>query len=414
MSEERRLADITCTLFSVVTIMAFAYSVLIDNSALRIHSVFRWPLFMDYAICAALFSFQLFVVASVTLKKYSPLVAAAVVPYAVLAQAMDYYVLQAEMLYGSVVPAVLLLTIAAFFKDVKWATVRFAVLYAIMSLHYVISSFVKTGAILIGYNPPDATGIGAIISIDMIALLCLIYWKGCVSNERGYFHVLERRKQGISFGHAPDATISEGEIAYRNAKGAEWVVSRILFWGSQAFQFAVISVACSMIGLLPSGLTIAVAFAAYGVTVITNRWHPQTKTDWHCFFVCAGTGAIIIPMSARLIPEFQLSWYIPIVAGLMLCIINWMIKVEIDINKSNEKELAAIKAKPPFSCRTATPEELRRRCLERGIQGRHQDMVADHYSGNMTHKEIGDKYGIAEKTSIEYKRALTKKLELEP
>ena len=71
----------------------------------------------------------------------------------------------------------------------------------------------------------------------------------------------------------------------------------------------------------------------------------------------------------------------------------------------------ALSTDKPFCCETATEDEMRARCREKGKGSDYTGYMVDCFIVKLSHKELSAKYNIADRTSVAYKKKRKQELE---
>jgi len=164
---------------------------------------------------------------------------------------------------------------------------------------------------------------------------------------------------------------------------------------------------------IPSIMAMVVFFAC--------KWAYDKKTESHlhigkaqCAIASYGIFIIIGLICAGLSVASPYMQNQPMMQIILAIAATWAWAAAGDIQYSYseaQRELKQFKDKPPFRCETATADEIRARCIERGKTDEYADfLIAVHRSGK-TQKEIASEHGIAPATVKEYKRKRTRELE---
>jgi hypothetical protein len=362
---------------------------------------------VGYIVSGVILSVQLGVIASVSLKIYNISMFVYAGIYSAVSQYLFYFIGINEMVLGTLIPFVLILLVSVKYKRVK-QTIMTHVKFMVIFISYAFVSFiVRTGSFYL-YNRVTLYE-GTILGIDVLFLFILLYLVE-VTKDGPDMVGIQQFGERLDIDYASDPVRYQSVLEYQRAVGVERVVSRIIGFGLQCIQIAIVLFGCALIGLLPEGAVIIISFSVIGL-IITRRWHPQSKTYIGGYFKCILTSALIFMPAIYILPSLYYSWYLLIVAGFGLCYAMYTVQIHQDISSKKDAIIAKFKEKLPFRCATATSDEIRARCLEKGKDDRYANFMVAVYRSGRLHKDIGDEFGFSEGTVNEYKRKRTKELE---
>jgi hypothetical protein len=364
---EKRIAGIALWLFGIVTVAAFAWVLVLGymdagNPLLLSGRIFDGvPLLL--AFCALTFALQTGVIVSVSTGIYRPSVFVWSAVYAAAIQPLSMVAWVSNDLLASVIPVLAVGAIGIKRKCFLPTVKRLGVLSVSVMAYQAVSLWLKAGIPVsvnnIGVFEKVGHVAGASIHFDMLLFLSIIFMK------EGWKHAgwrnfklvfLQRGETGQRGHHAIDPPADAEALAYENATGIEWLISRSLKVGAQALQMGAIALGCALAGLLPNGIIVAVSFAAFGM-VFVNRWHPSAATPLAGYFKCMGSSVVIFVAAANMLPAFRFSWFLLVLMGFAVCYAAFLVRALQEMAWERDAILAKLQEKPPLDL---PPEEWER------------------------------------------------------
>ena len=351
--------------------------------------------FVGHMFAGIILSVQIGVISSVCLKCYCAKIFIYSALYSIMVQILFYFGIIPIVLGATIIPSIFILLMAVLKGNTLNALMRFIGINAVIFVYFFFVLLIRYGAFhLFNFNMPPLYE-SLIISIDVVAIFVIIYIKKGVIDDGWNLALVQRHEKGREHGNEPDAQIDEEVLAYRNAKGLEWAISRTIKWGSQLIQWGAILVGCALIGLMPEGAILSLSFGYIGYKAIPERWHPEVKSSGLCFFVCAGTSALIFMAMSALLPGLYYSKSILIIASLGLCYFMHLLKIHTDEHGEMKQRLEKIDSKPTLTLEIATEEDILNLCTEAGLRKRDREFALSAFHHDLTAKELSSEFNIS-------------------
>jgi hypothetical protein len=274
----------------------------------------------------------------------------------------------------------------------------------VIFLYQAIVLLVRTGAVyFFGHNILSDKQM-MLLQLDYSIMLCLILLKGGVGHVAwlGKLVAFPGGQESLC-AVRPGGEVSEARAEYDSLKGLERVISRIVKYGFQVFQLALVIALCAIGSVLLEGAVVCVAFIVYGF-LIQRRWHSKS------ILICTLFAPIAFFSMGRLFPAFQYSQFILILAAFGLCYGLYRKALKDEAYEAMCVEHAALTSRN-FICETATTEELRARMLELGKNDEDIDFAFKAFRSGIPQKILADDYMVTLEAIKKRKQRLKRELE---
>lgn len=286
-------------------------------------------------------------------------------------------------------------------RTLLWLAIMLPFMYAVVMIK---TTFVPNWV----YVEADVQGF--LSTIDVIILAALLYLSG--SKKSASLEPL------INIGRGNDELIDAGsDIEHsRKPRGVFRVVVSICIIIA---QLAVALFICKLGGVLIEGLIASVSMAIFGL-YIQPRWRFKLKRKENesnvRYFLKYFAGNTLVSAGlffviGRTVQHFNYMLSAAVLLGLAATMLFSQLERVLADRSALRDELAALKAKPPFQCKTATADEIRARCLSLGKPETYAEFLVDAHRSGLRQKEIAVKYGLTTETVKEYKRKRTREVD---
>lgn len=391
---DRRVLKLTLVMFGIITISAVIYATFSQNNQLLISGDIYYGMFISVLLTSIFLGLDVFVMLAFTTRKISISMLLWSLFYGFIFQLIPRLNGLELFMPAAIPPLLAVLVYGISTKQFKPTMLRYIIFTLSTNFYHIAWQWVKLG--YISFTSIALTEKQRInFQFDYLFLLTVILLIGGVlyekETERARLGKLELYVVPSSDKSASqDGRDCSGESSvyfqeYQRLTGFSKVIAGTVKIGYQCIQWALTLLVCALGSVFIRGFMLTFAFACYSF-IFVKRWHPRTLIS------CTLLTSAIFFLVSSLLPSLTISWFLPIIAALLLmCILH-------NIGKHTAK-FSLIENQLDnlfqFDPETADITELEERCIEKGLNDSEISFCIKVFKSGLTHGDIANELGIS-------------------